>query len=124
MVKNYKGRHALRVLIFAAFFAAAAAVIMLLWNAIIPALIGWGALTYWKAAGLLLLCRLLFSGFGRMGFGHHPMARHARQHMGRMAEMREKMNGMSRDERREYIRSRMEEFRGGPCCEPKTENAE
>ena len=126
MRRNYKGKHPLGMLIFLALFAAAAAIIMLLWNAIVPALIGWSAVTYWKAAGLLLLCRLLFGGFGKMGFWHPMMMGHAKKHMGHIEEMREKMSGMSREERREYIRRRMEEFHGGPCCEPeaKPESAE
>jgi len=40
-----------------------AAVVMLLWNAIIPGLTGWALLTYPKALGLLVLCRILFGGF-------------------------------------------------------------
>ncbi len=124
MVKNCKAKHVLGIFVFLALFAAAAAVVMLLWNAILPALAGWGMLTYWKAAGLLLLCRLLFSGLGKMGCGHHHMMGHHAKHMSRMAEMRGKMSGMSHDERREYIRSRMAEFHGGGCCEPKAENAE
>jgi hypothetical protein len=39
------------------------AVVMLLWNAIVPGLTGWAMLTYPKAIGLLVLCRILFGGF-------------------------------------------------------------
>ena len=35
-----------------------------LWNYILPPVIGVGALTFWQAVGLLVLCRLLFGGFG------------------------------------------------------------
>lgn len=128
MVKNYKAKRALKGVVFLAFFAAAAAIVMLLWNAIIPSVIGWGALTYWKACGILLLCKLLFSGFGLMGHCHphrKQMMEHAKKHMSYMEDMREKMSGMSREERREYVRRRMEEYReccGGP--EAKTESAE
>lgn len=46
------------------------AVVMLLWNAIIPSLTGWALITYPKAAGLLVLCRILFGGFkGHRGGG-------------------------------------------------------
>lgn len=45
------------------------AVVMYLWNAILPAVAGVGALTYWQAVGLLILCRILFGGF-RGGGGH------------------------------------------------------
>ncbi len=43
--------------------------VMLLWNAIIPGLTGWALLTYPKAIGLLVLCRILFGGFHRCGGG-------------------------------------------------------
>lgn len=45
------------------FFGAMAAVVMGLWNAILPVLFPVTALTYWQALGLLVLCRILFGGF-------------------------------------------------------------
>ena len=41
--------------------------VMLLWNAILPAVLGVAALTYWQAIGILALSRLLFGGFHRGG---------------------------------------------------------
>lgn len=56
-------------------FAAAAVVLLLgavvqwLWNAILPQVTGWNALSYWQAVGLLALCRILFGGFwGRRAY--------------------------------------------------------
>ena len=50
-------------------------VVMLLWNGILPAVLHVGMITFWQAAGLLLLARILFGGFkGRrhyMGGGCH-----------------------------------------------------
>ena len=47
------------------------AVVMLLWNSILPVVLHAGAITFWQAAGLLILARLLFGGFrGR----RHAMA--------------------------------------------------
>lgn len=47
-----------------AFVALVTWVVMLLWNAILPAVfIGVKELSYWQAGGLLILCRLLFGGF-------------------------------------------------------------
>lgn len=40
------------------------ALVMWLWNAILPDLINVGTLTLWKAMGLLVLSKILFSGFG------------------------------------------------------------
>lgn len=86
------------------FVAMAAAVVMLLWNALIPTIIGWSAINYWQAAGLLILCRILFKGFGH----HHPANsfRFSKEHM----EMHERMKHMTWDEKRAYIRSRMAKF--------------
>ncbi|MFT3886455.1 MAG: hypothetical protein QM724_13840 [Flavobacteriales bacterium] len=49
-------------------------VVMLLWNAIVPDLTGWGMLTWWKAVGLLVLCKILFGGLnkGRRGGADGP----------------------------------------------------
>ncbi|HND87347.1 MAG TPA: hypothetical protein PK971_03410 [Saprospiraceae bacterium] len=38
--------------------------VMLLWNAILPDVLGVKALNYWQALGLLVLCRLLVGGIG------------------------------------------------------------
>lgn len=107
-----KKRKFFGVLIFIAVFAAAIAVVMLLWNALIPSIIGWSAITYWQAAGLMILCRFLLGGFGRFGKGGHFGRFGYKDHpfKGREEDMhalRERMKGMSRDERREYIRNRM-----------------
>jgi len=57
-------------LIGLAFVAAGGFAVMLLWNAILPSIIsGVGALTYLKAVGLLILCRILAGGFRRGAAG-------------------------------------------------------
>lgn len=43
--------------------------VMLLWNGILPAVLHTGTITLWQAAGLLLLSKILFSGFR----GRHHM---------------------------------------------------
>ena len=50
------------------------AIIMWLWNALMPAIFHLGILTYWQAVGLAILARLLF------GFGHHGHPNGARRH--------------------------------------------
>ena len=40
-------------------------IVMSLWNWLIPGLTGWHAITLLQALGLLVLCRILFGGFGR-----------------------------------------------------------
>ena len=72
------------------------ALVMLLWNAIIPSLTGWAMISYPKAVGLLVLCRILFGGFrGRHGMhGGPPWRRHGHwreRWMHMSPEEREKM---------------------------------
>ena len=44
-------------------------VVMWLWNRLMPALFGLHVLSFWQALGLLILSKILFSGFhGRPGF--------------------------------------------------------
>ena len=43
---------------------------MQLWNWLLPPLFGWRQITFWQALGILVLCRILFGGFGR----HGPLA--------------------------------------------------
>lgn len=42
-------------------------IIMHLWNWLLPSLFGWHVITFWQALGLLVLCRILFGGFGNSG---------------------------------------------------------
>ncbi len=50
-----------------AFILVFGAVIMWLWNALLPDLFHFGTITYWQAVGLAVLARLLF---GSMHHGH------------------------------------------------------
>jgi hypothetical protein len=44
-------------------------VVMWLWNWLMPAVFGLHVISYWQALGLLILSKILFSGFhGRPGF--------------------------------------------------------
>jgi hypothetical protein len=62
------------------------ALVMWLWNWIMPTLLT-GAMTidYWRALGLLLLCRILFGGF--RGHGHHGTWQEKREHWQRWQAM-------------------------------------
>lgn len=107
------------ILIFLAVVAAAIAVIMLLWNALIPSIIGWSAINFWQAAGLLALCKLLFGGFGHHWkhnrCGHKRFGYHNKEEF---RHFHDAMKGMSRDERREYIRERMRKGFGEESATP------
>ena len=52
-------------------------IVMLLWNALLPAVLGVGTITFWQALGILILSKILFGGFGG-GHGHnrHHGGRH------------------------------------------------
>ena len=42
-------------------------IVMLLWNALLPPVLGLHTVTYWQAVGLLILSRILFGGFSKGG---------------------------------------------------------
>jgi hypothetical protein len=53
------------------------AVVQWLWNAILPGLLNVAAISYWQAVGLLVLCKILFSGWHG---SHHKFHRHWQRH--------------------------------------------
>lgn len=76
-------------------------VVMRLWNALIPDLFHGPLLGFWQAAGLLVLCKILFGGFkGRHGHGHW------REHRWKRQMMREKWDSMTPEER-ERLRAKL-----------------
>ena len=87
--------------IFVAGIFAMSAIVMLLWNEIIPNVTGAQVVNFWQAMGLLVLCRILFGGF-RFG-GHHG---HRQPFM--HPSFRNKLMEMS-DEEREQFRNQWKE---------------
>jgi hypothetical protein len=81
------------------------AVVMLLWNWLMPALFGLGVISFWQALGILVLSRILFGGFG----GRHGLKRH-KHHAG---HIREKWMKMTPEQRKEFIKNRREHFGRG-----------
>ncbi len=67
------------LLIGAAVALLLAAVVQMLWNAILPAVMAVQPLTYGQALGLLVLCRILFGGFGFRGAWRGGPPRHFRE---------------------------------------------
>ena len=63
----------LKILFFVALAATVFSfVVMELWNRLMPVIFGLHAISFWQALGLLVLSKILFSGFrGRPGFGMH-----------------------------------------------------
>jgi hypothetical protein len=102
-IKHLFGGLAAMVLGLAA-VAGFGAVVMLLWNTLVPGIFGLAVLNFWQALGLLVLARLFFGSFG----GKHRMAAgmHAHAHHHHHNHLREKWMNMTREERCEFIRNR------------------
>jgi hypothetical protein len=81
-------------------------VVMLLWNCLIPSIFGISSITFWQAAGLLLLSRLLFGTFHRCGGGGH------KRHGYWKNKMKEKYKNMTPEEKERF----KEKF--GRYCNP------
>lgn len=64
--------------------------VMSLWNAILPAVLGVKAISFIQALGILLLSKILFGGFG---------GRHRR---GKWMEMKQKFSGMTPEDREKF----------------------
>jgi predicted Fe-S protein YdhL (DUF1289 family) len=78
-------------------------IVMHLWNWLAPALFGWHTITFWQGLGLLLLCRILFGGWGGRGGGRGKAKR----------ERWERMTPEEREKFRQNMRSRCGGF-GAP----------
>lgn len=52
------------VFVFIAFAAVISWIVMSLWNAILPDVVGVKPLSFWQSAGLLLLAKIIFGGLG------------------------------------------------------------
>ena len=68
--------------------------VMSLWNAILPAVLGVKAISFIQALGILLLSKILFGGF-RGGCG-------GRQRSGQWMDMKQKFAGMTPEEREKF----------------------
>ena len=81
------------LLLFAAGIMLFTALVMGLWNAILPEVLGVKTITYLQALGILLLSKILFGGFGgRRGVGPGR----------RWGNMHEKMRNMTPEEKEKF----------------------
>ena len=93
----------LAILAMALFAFIGGEVVMLLWNWLVPQLIGWRQITFWQAFGILVLCRILFGGWGSHGRKEHGGFRMRERMAERMGErMRERWERMSPEERERF----------------------
>jgi len=74
----------LAILGMALFIFIGGEIVLHLWNWLLPPLFGWHELTFWQALAMLLLCRILFGGFGMSG--SHGSHSHRRMAGGRISE--------------------------------------
>ncbi|MCU5772450.1 hypothetical protein N5923_19900 [Erwiniaceae bacterium BAC15a-03b] len=100
------------VLMIAVAVIAVTTLVMLLWNALLPAIFGVKSIGFFQALGLLILSKILFGGFR----GHGLFGRHRR-------ELREHWMAMSPEEREAFIKQRGR-GRWHGCCSRKDRDAE
>jgi hypothetical protein len=81
-----------------------------LWNRLLPALFGLPQVTFWQALGLLVLCRILFGGFGMRGSSRSDRSDWRR----RKAERWERMTP---EERERFRRGMLGRLGFGPAPE-------
>lgn len=86
------------------------AIVMLLWNWLMPAIFGLTAISFWQALGLFALARILF---GRFGFGSKAMM-HRYMHGMDGNPIHERWMGMTPEQRREFINKRRQFGFGHP----------
>lgn len=96
-------------------------IVMHLWNWLLPPLFGWRLITFWQALGLLVLCRILFGGWGGSGGKGHMRHRIKEGMAGRMGErMRERWEKMTPEEREKFRQGLRGCWDPVPPPEPKT----
>lgn len=87
--------------------AAVSGIVMWLWNAILPDVLGVKTITFWQAAGLLVLCKILFGGFGFAKNNHNGPGESFRE------KWRNKFNTEEKERIREEWKKRCENWNAG-----------
>jgi hypothetical protein len=86
------------------FIAIGGEIVLHLWNWLLPPLFGWRQITFWQALGILVLCRILFGGWGSHGSGRSSFGR----------SMKERCERMTPEERERFRQRMRERFGFGP----------
>jgi len=94
------------------FIAIGGEVVMQLWNWLLPSLFGWPRITFWQALGILVLCRILFGGFGGRGSGRSSIRRRVETRM--EERMEERCSHMTPEERERFRQGVRRRFGFGP----------
>ena len=99
----------LAILGIALFVVIGGQLVMHLWNWLAPSLFGFQHISFWQALGLLVLCRILFGGFGGGCHRSHSRGRFR----GRIKErMRERWEQISPEERERFREGYYDHGRG------------
>lgn len=72
------------------------AIVMWLWNALLPDILGVNPVTYWQAMGILVLSKILFGNFGGGG------SKHKSHNFNSKNKFRQKWRNMTEEERAEF----------------------
>lgn len=94
MENKFKKKKLLFIPVFIAAVFLFGAIVMWLWNAILPAVIGVKTISLWQALGILVLSKILFGGFHGGWRGRHRN--------GRWIEMKEKFAAMTPEEKEKF----------------------
>lgn len=95
---SWKKKAPFMVLFGIAAVAGITAVVMLLWNAILPEVTGVKVINYWQAMGILVLSKILFGGFGP--------SKHRRKNRMRKPKCKDKIMDMT-DEQEDSFKSEL-----------------
>ncbi|GHT63759.1 hypothetical protein FACS189451_10830 [Bacteroidia bacterium] len=114
MKRGFICRHIFGHILFGlAIVAGFSALVMLLWNWLMPAVFSLAVITFWQALGLLALARILFGSGGKRWMKGGMMRGH---HLDN--PIREKWMKMTPEERKEFMKNRHRGFHHGfdPDC--------
>ncbi len=100
---KYKRKKILFAGMFIVLFFAVSALVMVLWNCILPEVTGVKELSFWQAMGILVLSKILFGGFRKCGRG--------KSHRFQGIEMMKRMKHMTPEER-EIFKTKLKERYG------------
>src|SRR5499433_1696195 len=103
----------LAILGMAVFVFIGGQIVLHLWNWLLPPLLGWHAIGFWQALGILVLCRILFGG---LGFGPHRSGIRRRMEERFGQRMAARWANMTEEEREQF----RQQMRGRWGCGPST----
>lgn len=90
------GKAVLILICITAFVMLFSFIVMSLWNAILPAVLGVKVITFWQALGILVLSKILFGGFG----GFHRKKEQFRNRF--RQKMMDKLAAMTPEEKEKF----------------------